>query len=421
MKKHTIFCLALTALLAFFALGGCSADGGSFTNGVLTISGIPASVKGLTVSVVGAPITTIDQLGSAITNPIASGIRGPLLYGNTVTLREGLAPLNIANDRFAESDDFYIAISSVSPPFSKYTDDAVTFTNGCASISWDELKEFGEGGTLKINNIPTTIKNFSIILTTDTITSENWDTIITNITENTEAGGLGSVAAEETTAEIKLYAKSNFLGFTQTGSYTIIVMGLGDTVKPLYKNLESFTSGSAEISWNNLIDSTDYQYILNDKICANINELSTFLDSAPINTVSTPYKIKIAAGTLSTLAKDGDWLGEVLALLDDHYISLDLSSVTGNAITGITPSRTANDKIKSITLSAGITSIGANAFDNLTGLTSLTVNAVNPPTLAGSLGSNLSGSLIIYVPSASVAEYSAADYWKNYSITGKLN
>lgn len=70
--------------------------------------------------------------------------------------------------------------------------------------------------------------------------------------------------------------------------------------------------------------------------------------------------------------------------------------------------------ITSVTIPAGVTSIGAYAFQNCSGLEYIKVYATTPPT-AGSSFFHKTNNALIYVPSASVDTYKAADVWKGYA------
>ena len=70
--------------------------------------------------------------------------------------------------------------------------------------------------------------------------------------------------------------------------------------------------------------------------------------------------------------------------------------------------------LKEVWLSNTVTSIGTSAFQNCSGLTSVTVNAVRPPDL-GSYVFNNTNNCPIYVPSNHVDEYKAASGWSSYA------
>ncbi|AEF83406.1 hypothetical protein TREAZ_1569 [Leadbettera azotonutricia ZAS-9] len=404
MKKHTIFGLALPVLLAVLALGGCSTDGDSNSrdSGILTISNMP-TVTSASIYILDQNVTLTSVPQTILGGAVATATKPLPNSTESITLTEGLLP----PQRFTATGDYSILIVTINPVFTVYKNN-VHFDNGCLSISWNKLFEFGKGGTLSVADVPVNTISLFAYLTAQSISYEDKDNI-SNIITNPAAAGTGVISVESATVDLKTLSET--LGFDKTGSYTVILSTGG--VPSLFRNDVEFVDGSASISWNDLWDIGNYQYIVSVKDCANIEALTAFLKSAPPNTSSTPYKINISAGSLSDLIKDGDWLGGILSALNGHYISLDLGGVAGTAIPDST-SRPADDKIKSITLPAGITSIGANVLVNLTGLTGLTVNVVNPPVLAGSLGSGLTPS--IYVPSASVVAYQNAETWKNYTI-----
>ena len=68
-----------------------------------------------------------------------------------------------------------------------------------------------------------------------------------------------------------------------------------------------------------------------------------------------------------------------------------------------------------VTIGSGVTSIGNNAFMNCSGLESVTVKATTPPTLGGTTVFNNTNNCPIYVPSASVETYKAANRWSTYA------
>ena len=88
--------------------------------------------------------------------------------------------------------------------------------------------------------------------------------------------------------------------------------------------------------------------------------------------------------------------------------------IVGDDITGIGMYSFAYNSITSATIGTGITSIGELAFTNSTNLTSVTIKALDPPTL----GSNVFSVDVnhpIYVPASAVATYKAATGWSEYA------
>jgi hypothetical protein len=71
--------------------------------------------------------------------------------------------------------------------------------------------------------------------------------------------------------------------------------------------------------------------------------------------------------------------------------------------------------LTSIDLPASLTSIGNQAFYYCTLLESVTVRATTPPTLGTDAFASTSASLVIKVPTGSVAAYQAATNWSTYT------
>ena len=70
----------------------------------------------------------------------------------------------------------------------------------------------------------------------------------------------------------------------------------------------------------------------------------------------------------------------------------------------------------SITIPNSVTSVGGYAFSDCTGLTSITCEAVTPPTFTGSGGfAYVDKSIPLYVPAQSVDLYKIADQWKDFT------
>lgn len=88
--------------------------------------------------------------------------------------------------------------------------------------------------------------------------------------------------------------------------------------------------------------------------------------------------------------------------------------IVGDDITGISMYSFAYNSITSATIGTGITSIGEVAFTNDVNLTSVTIKALDPPTL-GSNAFSVDVNHPIYVPASAVATYKAATGWSEYA------
>lgn len=71
------------------------------------------------------------------------------------------------------------------------------------------------------------------------------------------------------------------------------------------------------------------------------------------------------------------------------------------------------EKITSVNIPSAITNVGSYAFSDCTGLTGVTINATTPPA-CGYTAFNRLDNYPIYVPSASVNAYKAAEDWEDY-------
>lgn len=72
------------------------------------------------------------------------------------------------------------------------------------------------------------------------------------------------------------------------------------------------------------------------------------------------------------------------------------------------------NRLTSITIPSSVTSLGERVFNSCTGLTSITVESITPPTL-GSYAFNNTDDCPIYVPYNSVSTYKSATGWSAYS------
>lgn len=74
-----------------------------------------------------------------------------------------------------------------------------------------------------------------------------------------------------------------------------------------------------------------------------------------------------------------------------------------------------NKLLTSVVLPETITAVADSAFSGCSKLTSLTIKAVTPPSLAGNALSGTPGTLKIYVPAESVDTYKSASGWSSHA------
>ena len=71
--------------------------------------------------------------------------------------------------------------------------------------------------------------------------------------------------------------------------------------------------------------------------------------------------------------------------------------------------------LTSVTIPNSVTSIGGGAFSGCRGLTSVTCQAITPPTIGQNAWYGVGKTIPVYVPSESVDDYKAAQYWSEFT------
>ena len=71
--------------------------------------------------------------------------------------------------------------------------------------------------------------------------------------------------------------------------------------------------------------------------------------------------------------------------------------------------------LTSVNIPNSVTSIGSYTFQGCTGLKSITCNRTTPPTIANKKAFDKTNNCMIYVPAESVYTYKTANIWSNYA------
>ena len=97
----------------------------------------------------------------------------------------------------------------------------------------------------------------------------------------------------------------------------------------------------------------------------------------------------------------------------DHCTSLSSITIPNSVISIGGSAFNSCSGLTSVTIGNSVTSIGSGAFNSCSGLTSITSLNTTPPTLGNSSTLPYHKTYTIYVPSESVEAYKAKQYWSN--------
>ena len=128
-----------------------------------------------------------------------------------------------------------------------------------------------------------------------------------------------------------------------------------------------------------------------------ILQTETFYDCSSLTGIEIP----------SSVTSIGDSALRNCTSLTNVTIPSSVTSIGQRAFQGCT-------SLTNVAIGDSITAIGSNAFNGCSSLTSVIVNAVTPPTLGSNVFTN-TNNCPIYVPSASVDAYKAANNWSSYA------
>lgn len=100
--------------------------------------------------------------------------------------------------------------------------------------------------------------------------------------------------------------------------------------------------------------------------------------------------------------------------LTDITIPDSVNSI-GNSAFRMTDTGSANKGFLTVEIGSGLASIGNNAFYGCRRLQSITIDAINPPTIMSDTFINTNFTFLIYVPDDSVLAYQTAENWMTYA------
>jgi hypothetical protein len=245
-------------LAAALVLAGCGdgAGGGDGTGGgdipsvptgTLTIQNVPGGtdtfgvyITTQTITANYLPITTnYSAIGGALGSP-----------SGTVVIPLYTAPEGGTGFTGAGTYSILIIGTSGQTTLLLKAVNGKSFSNGSATITWADLQNvsgMGGNGVLTVTDVPGGTGVFAVYILQDEITADNYLTAIGSFAATgavTESPGA--------TAAVPLYTTAGgAAAFNSTGEYSVLVYNLTPPLA-LALNYVEFSSGGAEISWNDL-------------------------------------------------------------------------------------------------------------------------------------------------------------------------
>ena len=144
--------------------------------------------------------------------------------------------------------------------------------------------------------------------------------------------------------------------------------------------------------------------------CSNITNITIPNSVTSIGSEAFAGCTKITTVTIPNSIKSINWdtFASCSSLLTISIPS-SVDSIAHDAFTNCT-------SLKKVTLPSSVIYIGPYAFFYCTGLSEIQISSVIPPSLGGSVFSQVDQTkCILYVPSGSLGAYQAADQWKNFT------
>jgi hypothetical protein len=262
MKKSFLWGTAVLVLAGVLVLAACNnpAGGGGNNNnnndnnnggGKLTVNNVPGGTGGFAVYISAEPVSA--NYYAVVTNyTAAGGVTGSQSGTVTVPLYTTMSETE-TGPAFTGTGTYSILVvgtTGTTAVLAKAVN-GKGFSNGSAAINWAELQDvsgMGGSGVLTVRDVPAGTGTFAVYVLSDEITAENYYTALTSF------AAVGGVIESPTgTAAVPLYtASGGTTAFSGTGDYSILVYAVGSTALAKALNDVEFTGGGAEISWNDL-------------------------------------------------------------------------------------------------------------------------------------------------------------------------
>ena len=222
---------------------------------------------------------------------------------------------------------------------------------------------------------------------------------------------------------IKIHVTSGNFTFNGSNSYTLLRKNTSGNESRIYANcVQAVRFGTGVTSIGNYafntcyslasvtipggvtsIGGTAFQY------CSRLASITipsdvTSIGSSVFCSCSSLASITIPSGVTSI----GSSAFSSCSSLASITIPSGVTSIVGSAFSSC-PS------LASITIPSGVTSIGNSAFSSCYGIKEYHVKPTSPPTLGTTAFANISSDCVIYVPTAKLADYQAAENWSAYA------
>lgn len=337
-----------------------------------------------------------------------------------------------ANPAMPDTTTYYTLTASVSPldagylntTSGKYAAGASAYlrtygNTGFQFIGWQNEKGVTVSTSTSFSyQMPSSNSKLTAIYTYDPSVPANPDSMATRYTVSVSCKPAGSGSFNTSNATVEEGGSVHLYAYTNTGfqfqhwedaNGNVIsseqnfyyVMPHGNTkIYGVFEYNPSNPSNPGKNYWNKEIGE-----VIVDDFAA--GSLSSAMSTAISGSNKTDVTMIIVSGRINNndLGVTNDYTNCSL---------LDLSRVAG--VSEVPSYAFDYTNLETVYLPATIEKIGYRAFAECGSLSALTCYAMTPPTLEQDVFVNIPEGLVVYVPSASIAQYQDADGWKNFTI-----